>query len=126
MLHEVYSIAINILMTQPSKLAAAALKEITERPQHFQLVTGGMRAVRELEHLGLAELRADLYVYPVLEADRLVTVQAASPEPAGEPIPPTELQWIPTVKRTERCGLPVSSKSGRPCMLGRLHHGECY
>ena len=33
------------------------------------------------------------------DADALVTVQPATPAPAGEPIPPppTELQWIPTI-----------------------------
>jgi hypothetical protein len=45
-----------------SRLAAAALREVQARPQHFQLLVGGMRAIRELEGLGLAKLHADNYV----------------------------------------------------------------
>jgi hypothetical protein len=51
-----------------SRIEQAALTSIQERPQHFQLVVGGMRTIRSLEKRGLVTLNADLYVYPSVAA----------------------------------------------------------
>ena len=49
-----------------TRIIGQALKQLQERPQHFQLIAGGMRTIRALERRGLARLGADLYVYPTV------------------------------------------------------------
>lgn len=45
-----------------TRIEAAALRELVERPRHWQLVTGGLRVARALERKGAAVVGDDYYV----------------------------------------------------------------